>query len=382
MKIITEINNLNQKIVIVRVDFNVPIQCGKVQDDTRIISSITTIKYLFEHNCKVILISHLGRPKCYDFNLSLKILLPRLQILLNADVLFANNLEEAQLILPQMSCNQIILLENIRFYPEEENNDLDFAKRLASLGDIYINDAFSCSHRFHASISSLPKFLPSFAGINLANEVIALNLIFDESQGPVVAIIGGSKISTKLKLIEGLVNKVKYVVIGGALANNILYARGIDIGVSLFEKDIKEDFLEYKNIVLPCDVVTAKDFKCEKHICDVRSIPKTEKIFDIGPASIMNIKDILNNCKTVLWNGPLGLFEIEKFSNGTKSIANAIKSLTNKNEIKSIIGGGDSACALNKFSIDKNSFTYVSNAGGAFLEWIAKEGLSNLSLLK
>ncbi|MBQ4875253.1 MAG: phosphoglycerate kinase [Rickettsiaceae bacterium H1] len=382
MKVVTQLKDLDKKTVIVRVDFNVPVNGGKIEDDTRIKNSIPTIRHLLAKKCKVILISHLGRPKGHDLNLSLTVLIDELRKLVNAKVIFARNTSEVKPKLAEIIHGEILLMENIRFYSEEENNDLGFAKKLASFGQVYINDAFSCSHRNHASIATLPSLLPSAAGLSLVREVNALNSIFDQSCRPVVAIIGGAKISTKIELIHSLAVKFDYMVIAGALANNVLNARGINVGLSLIEEEIKEDFDQYDNIILPQDVLTASDVEGEVHVCDVRNIPKKEKVFDVGPATVMQIKNILNQCKTVVWNGPMGLFEMEHFSKGTKNVAEAIAKLSKEGKIKSIVGGGNSRHSLNKFNIDSNLFTHASDAGGAFLEWMIRQTLSNLDRLK
>lgn len=380
MSVITSVKDLNKKIVIVRVDFNVPIKDGRIEDDTKITNAISTIEYLIKNNCKLILISHLGRPNGYNADLSLKILLQPLVKLIGANIVFCPDLEEVESTLSKISYGEVILMENIRFYAEEEANDIEFAKKIASLADMYVNDAFACSHRNHASIALLNLLLPSSAGIGLAKEVRSLHLIFDQLNAPVIAIIGGAKISTKLKLIACLAEKIDQVIICGALANNVLKARGVSIGQSRFEKNIQEDFYKYKNIILPRDVITAENIDSESHICDVRNVPASEKIFDIGPASIIQIKKALHGCKAVLWNGPVGLFEIERFNKGTNEIAKTIASLTERSKLKSIIGGGDSIYAIAKSGVDKESFTHLSTAGGAFLEWVAEQKLLNLSM--
>lgn len=381
MKILTDVHDLHNKTVIVRVDFNVPIRDGDIQDDTRIVNTLSTLQYLIKHNCKIILLTHRGRPNGHDQNLSLNLLIDPLQKFTGVKVTFCE-LNNVSLTVKKISYGQIVLVENIRFHPEEIENDLIFSQYLASLADLYVNDAFSCTHRNHASIATLPLLLPSVAGMSLKKEYNILNSIFDQSSDPTVAIIGGAKISTKLNLIHQLAKKVKWVIVGGALANNILHSQGIKIGKSLLEENINEDFSMYNNVIIPCDVVTAQSFYAKSHVCDVFSIPQEEKVLDIGPASRIKIKYILNNCKTVLWNGPLGLFEVDNFVHGTQEVAHTVAQLTKEGKIKSIVGGGDSICAINKLGIPKDAFTYISTAGGAFLELIAKQRLSNLDILK
>ncbi len=382
MKVISDIKSLQSKTVIVRVDYNVPIADGSVQDNTRILDTLPTLEFLIKRKCKIILLSHLGRPNGYDEKLSLKVLTPLLSQVTKTNVILAN-LEDLYEKVEQISSGEIVLMENIRFYPEEEKNDIEFAQRLSYPADLYVNEAFSCSHRQHASISALSSVLPALAGIKLYHEVKILQSIFEKSCGPIAAVVGGSKISTKLKLIKSLSKKVQYLIVGGALANNILQARGLNIGTSLVEHEIHEAFHECENIILPQDVVTSSSADAsEIHTCDVRYVPQTESIFDIGPASIMKIKNILQECKTVIWNGPLGFFEKDNFGKATQEVANEIVHLTQRQKIRSIIGGGDSIFAINKFGINKNNFTHVSTAGGAFLEWLESQGLENLKVLE
>ncbi len=382
MKVITEVENLYQKTVILRTDLNVPLRNGVVEDDTRILSVIPSINYLLKCKCKVIIVSHLGRPKGTDDSLSLSVILDTLSKAISTKVLFAPKISDIKPMLGRLDYGEVILLENIRFYPEEERNDVSFAEELAGNADLYVNDAFSVSHRNHASIASLPLFLPSSAGLSLVNEVNALNSVCNTGSKSKAAIIGGAKISTKIGLIRSLASKVDYVIIGGALANNVLRARNFAIGESLYEPNVHEDCYSLDNVIVPCDVVTATGFAEKGHVCDIRSVPSREKIFDIGPASILQIKNILYKCDAVLWNGPLGLFEEEHFNKGTKDIVTTIMNLTQRKKITSVVGGGDSVSAINKFGVPRELFSHVSTAGGAFLEWFTQDGLVNLSLLQ
>ncbi len=383
IKKITECESLEKKTVLVRTDFNISIVNGKINDYSRVVAALPTLQYLLKKKCKILILSHLGRPDGFDFNLSLKIIEERLFSLTKTRVTFAHSIDDLEKFLHSIQHGEILLMENLRFYKEEGENDIFFAQRIASLADVYVNEAFSCSHRKHASIFALPQLLPSFVGINFAYEVEMLNSIFDQAKRPMAAIIGGAKISTKLKLMDSIANIADYLIVVGALSNNLLYANGIEIGNSLFEEGMIEDLPHYKNIFLPQDVVTAVSRESDVyHVCDVRFIPEKEAIFDIGPATVIKIKKILNQCKTVFWNGPCGLFEEKNFSRGTSEVVKEIAYLSRQGKIRSIVGGGDSVFAINKLKIEKKDFTHISMAGGAFLEWIVDRKLPGIDALK
>jgi phosphoglycerate kinase len=363
---LTEIKN---KVVILRVDFNVPIQYGKISDHTRISSALPTIELLIKNNCKIVLISHLGRPKSsQDQHLSLKKILPDIKSILKKNIEFSE-LDDAYDKLKNLKYSEILLLENIRFYPEEEENDINFAKKLASLGEIYVNDAFSVSHREHASIVGIPQYISGCNGISFNNEVENLSKISGKNS---VAIIGGSKISTKLPLIESLLKKIDKIIVVGALVNTIIKNQGYNIGKSLFE-DINVN-LDIERVFIPFDFITSTSLDNKNfNIVDVSAIPKEEIILDIGPGSILKIKKILQQAETILWNGPLGAFEHNPFHLGTKEIAKFISSLTKAKGITSILGGGDTISVIN--DLEEKNFSYISTAGGAFLQFLEKNTL-------
>lgn len=366
--------NIYNKKVLVRVDFNVSIVDGNIKDDSRIRFALPTINYLLNNDNKVILISHLGQPAASEEKFSLKNILPLLEKILGQNIFFSYPEQ-----LEQVNSN-ITLLENLRFNRGEEQNSLEFAKILAQWGDVYVNEAFSCSHREHASIVTLPKLLPAFAGIGLMNEVETLYMLFSNNYKPSCAIIGGSKISTKLPLLKNLLNKVDKLFIGGAMANNLLKERNINIAYSLHEKDVISGLANHPAVILPQDVATAQSLKStEVHICDVHVLPEEEMILDIGPASIIELKNILRSSKAVLWNGPVGAFEYTPFNKATEEIARYIANLTQANQLISIIGGGDTVAAVKHF---KEEFTYVSTAGGAFLKWLEGNSLPGLKALE
>lgn len=394
-----DINQLYDKTVLVRVDFNIPTLNGTVTDDSRIRVSLPTLKKLINNNCKIILISHFGRPQgFFQEEASLKQLVPVIEKILEKKIYFSS-LEEAEECLKTIRPGEILLLENLRFYKAEEQNEPEFAKALASLAEAFVNEAFSCSHRAHASIIEIPKFLPTFLGFNFLKEIEILATVKGEGA---VAIIGGSKISTKLPLIASLIKKVENIIVGGAIINNILKQQGYNIGRSLYEALLeKEDrelasMLEGKEeikLFIPFDVITAESRQSlDFHIVDIRDIPSNDMILDIGPASVMKIKKILDRAKTILWNGPLGAFEFPPFDNGSMAIAKHIAFLTKNCGITSIIGGGDSLAMIKKLTegsslnnVEKGqkilesslekleesmNFSYVSTAGGAFLKFL------------
>lgn len=386
--------NVSNKVVLLRVDFNVPITYGTIQDSTRILRAIPTINYLVNSNAKTVIISHLGRPKGRDDSLSLRQVIEPLSELLNRQVNFVDDCigNKISATVGSMISRDVILLENLRFYFEEELNDTDFAKKLSSVADIYVNDAFSCSHRSHASITQVAKFLPAYAGFGLQDEVSHLEEIISCRYKPTVAIVGGAKISTKISLLLSLAQKVEFLILGGAIANNFLLAQNFNIGRSLHEKDARDITLEVIKvaaqnnckIVLPKDVLVVKDVNYKLGLVrgDLSSILDNDIILDIGPKTLDEIRQILLGCKAVLWNGPLGAFEHSAFSNGTFQVAKEIANLTKESGIKSIIGGGDSLSAIHAAGIKMEDFTYVSTGGGAFLQYISGSEMPGLNVLQ
>jgi phosphoglycerate kinase len=377
--------NYKNKRVLLRVDLNVPVLAGEILDSTRINKIIPTIKYLQSVGAKVIIASHFGRPKgAFDPSMSLEFLSSILASKLSSEVLFCLDAvgEVAEKMSSNLSDNQVLLLENLRFYSGETKNDLEFARQLAKLADFYINDAFSCSHRAHASIDKIREFLPSAMGLLLAEEIDNLSQHLLSPNKPMMAIVGGSKVSTKLDLLSSLMNKVDYLVIGGAMANTFLKAKGYEIGNSFYEEellDVAREIAKNKKIILPQDVVVAQNIaeNAANMIVDIDSVPVNQMILDIGPKTTAHINELLKLCKTVVMNGPLGVFEFFPFSVGTVSVAREIARLTNLQKLVSIAGGGDIVAALVKSGLF-DQFTYISTAGGAFLEWLEGKNLPGL----
>ena len=382
----------NQKVIL-RLDLNVPLKDKVIQDDTRIALCLPFIKKLVEKKAKIIIISHLGRPKgAKDPELSLIPIYKYLKKSLQTNIyFFMGNLDnEVQDKFSHLNEGEIILLENIRYFKEEGNDDEDFSKKLGSLGDIYINDAFSCSHRKQASIHNITKFVKkSYAGPLLKKEIEAINLVVQNKKEPVTCIIGGSKISTKINVISNLINKVNNLIIVGAMANNFFVYKNFKVGKSLIEENTKEIIkiiYEKANdnkceILIPEDCMVSTSFTGIGENKDLNTIKDDEIILDIGFKTIKNIKHKIEQSNTVLWNGPAGYFENESFMAGTMSIAENISKNTMQKSLISILGGGDTLAAINK-SKNKLSFTHLSTAGGAFLEYLEGKDLPGLSVLK
>ena len=386
------LNVQNQKIIL-RLDLNVPIKDKVIQDDTRITLCLPFIKKLVQKKAKIIIISHLGRPKGIKVpELSLIPIYKYLRKTLQTNVyFFIGNLdEEVQDKFSHLKEGEIILLENIRYFKDEGNDDEKFSKKLGSLGDIYINDAFSCSHRKQASIHNITKFVKkSYAGPLLKKEIEAINLVVQNKKEPVTCIIGGSKISTKINVISNLINKVNNLIIVGAMANNFFVYKNFKVGKSLIEENTKEIIkiiYEKANdnkceILIPEDCMVSTSFTGIGENKDLNTIKDDEIILDIGFKTIKNIKHKIEQSNTVLWNGPAGYFENESFMAGTMSIAENISKNTMQKSLISILGGGDTLAAINK-SKNKLSFTHLSTAGGAFLEYLEGKDLPGLSVLK
>ncbi len=391
MKYIRDKKDLDGKIVILRLDLNVPIKNGKIVDETRINKILPIFNHLIERKSKIIVISHVGRPEGRTHeNLSLEIICKCLEIKLQKKIkLVKENIYDLTKInLFQRFVDQIIFLENIRFYKEEEENDNNFAKQLASLGDLFVNDAFSCSHRNHASVSEIAKFIPSYAGLQLETEINALRKVTIEIKKPITCIIGGSKISTKIQVIKNLIPKFDNFVIVGGMANNILKYKGHPIGKSIQEKNcdktISDIFKLSKNhscsVIYPNDVVVGKTMEDNPKIKELNEVNNDELILDIGPRTIERISNIIETSKTILWNGPAGYFENSNFARGSFEIGKKIAEKNQLNEIFSVVGGGDTVALINNIGI-YNSFNFVSTAGGAFLEYLEGKELPGIKAL-
>ena len=391
MKSIENIENIENKTVILRLDLNVPIKNGKITDSNRIDKVMPTLEFLLKKKAKIIIISHVGRPKgkiVKELSLELVSLYIKSKIKKEVSLLKENifNLNKENIF--KNSNHELVLLENIRFYPEEEANDDKFSKKLASLGEIYVNDAFSCSHRDHASVSKITNYIPSYSGIQINAEVNALNKITSEIKKPITCIIGGSKISSKINVIKNLIPKFNSIIIVGAMANNILKYKGLKIGNSVYEKNIDyiiQEIFTYaeKNkckIYFPKDVKIGKKLNDKSFEKDFKDIEDDDMILDIGPKTIKKIRDIIERSETILWNGPVGYFENPNFANGCYEITKKIIEKNEKKQIYSIAGGGDTIAVLNQMNA-VGDFNFVSTAGGAFLEYLEGKELPGIKAL-
>ncbi|MGI9371011.1 MAG: phosphoglycerate kinase [Hyphomicrobiales bacterium] len=387
--------DVDGKRVIVRADLNVPLEGGIVRDATRIRRIVPTLRELSEKQAVVIVLSHLGRPKgAVVPSMSLAPVAGPLSVALDHPVKFVETTwcdGEAQRAVTKAKPGDILLLENTRFHPGEEKNQPAFVKMLMELGDIYVNDAFSAAHRAHASTEGLAWFLPSYAGRAMEAEMAALHAALDAPERPVTAVIGGAKISTKLDMIGHLSCKVNTLVIGGGMANTFLAAQGFAIGRSLAEHDMVDTAQEILQraedegckIVLPVDAVVAEDFKPHAHArtVGIAEVSDKEMILDVGPDTVSLISDILESSKTLVWNGPLGAFELPPFDAGTVEAAKKAAALSRAGKLRSVAGGGDTVAALNQADVAED-FTYVSTAGGAFLEWLEGKDLPGVKVLE
>ncbi len=391
MRSISNEKNLRDKKILLRLDLNVPLNKRNITDTTRIDKILPTLKFLNKQKAKVIILSHVGRPKgkilkelslspiCENLKdqlgLNVKLITQNINEIKNKN--FFNNFDE-----------EILMLENIRFYLEEEKNDSKFAKHLANLGDLYVNDAFSCSHRSHASIVEISKFLPSFSGLQLDAEINALTKITSEITKPISCIIGGSKISTKINIIKNLIPKFDNIIIVGGMANNFIKYYGHNIGLSIKEKNcdlIVEEIISLSKkqkckIIYPEDVLVSKNLNGSGKIKELNEILSDEMILDIGPKTIVKIINIINKSKTLLWNGPAGYFENPNFANGSIQIAKTIIKNNKSDKIFSVVGGGDTVSLLNSIKA-VDSFNFVSTAGGAFLEYLEGKKLPGITAL-
>ena len=391
MNNIKNCKNLDGKIVLLRLDLNVPLKNNLITDETRIIKILPIFNFLIENKAKIVVISHIGRPKGkWKKELSLKPVCESLKKKLNKKIKLITedifSLDKQKLF--ESSKDEIIFLENVRFYEDEEKNENEFSKHLASLGDLYVNDAFSCSHRSHASICEITKYLPSYMGIQFDREVNALKRVTKDIKKPITCIIGGSKISTKISIIKNLIPKFDNIIIVGGMANNVLKYKGYSIGKSIHEKncdkiidDIFNDSKNYQcSIIFPEDVAVGKSKEGNATIKQLNDIESDDIILDIGPKTINKINAVIDLSKTILWNGPVGYFENPQFSKGSFEIGNKIAKKNKSNQIFSVAGGGDTFALINNMKI-LNSFNFVSTAGGAFLEYLEGKELPGIRAL-
>ena len=386
--------DLRGKRVLVRVDINVPVEDGKVTDDTRIQRIVPTLRDILTQGGTPVLLAHFGRPKGKRVqDLSLRVVLPALEAALGRKVVLAETLEAAETGTEEINAADVLLLENIRFYPGETENDPAFAKRLAALGDIYCNDAFSAAHRAHASTEGVARLLPSCAGRLMQAELSALEAALATPKRPVGAVVGGAKVSTKIELLENLVNRLDLLVIGGGMANTFLGAQGADLGKSLSEPDFYDTAKDIMaqaekagcRVLLPVDGLVAREFAAGAAHDTIALGAETvlepdQMVLDAGPKTVALIKDAFSGLKTLIWNGPMGAFEISPFDTATVAAAKAAATLTQDGALISVAGGGDTVAALNQAGA-ADDFTYISTAGGAFLEWMEGKVLPGVAAL-
>ena len=391
MKYIKDHENLSQKNVLLRLDLNVPLKNGIISDQTRIDKILPIINFLLSKNSRIIVVSHVGRPNGKkNSDLSMRPICEYLEKKINKKIKLVSDdifrLEKKDLFKEKF--DGVICLENIRFYEKEEKNDTSLAKQLASLADLFVNDAFSCSHRAHTSICKITEFLPSFAGLQLEAELSALKKVTSEIIKPITCIIGGSKISTKIGIIKNLIPKFNNIIIVGGMANNILNYKGNQIGKSVKEENceniIREIFETSKqhscSIIYPVDVLVGKNLNSVSMVKSLNEIDNDDLILDIGPKTIDTIKKVIENSETVLWNGPAGYFENPNFANGSYEIAKAIIKKNKKKSIYSVVGGGDTIALINGIKAIRD-FNFVSTAGGAFLEYLEGKDLPGIKAL-
>jgi phosphoglycerate kinase len=387
--------DVDGKTVLVRADLNVPMEDLYMTDGLRIERLAPTLRELLARGARVVVLSHFGRPKgAFRAELSLRRVREVLGTALGRPAIpFCDDCigPAAHEAVAELEPGEIILMENLRFHGGEEANDEDFAKSLAALGDVYVNEAFSCSHRAHASIEGITHFLPSAAGRGMEAELVALHKALDAPERPVAAIVGGSKVSTKLGALTNLVSKVQYLVIGGGMANTFLAARGVEIGKSLCETELADTARAVEaaaeragcKIVLPDDAVVAKALAAgvATSTVAISAVPADAMILDVGPDSVSRLNEILSHCRTVVWNGPMGAFETPPFDQGTFAVAREVAKLTREGNVLSVAGGGDTMAALAQAGVDTD-FSYVSAAGGAFLEWLEGKELPGVIALE
>jgi phosphoglycerate kinase len=383
------------KTALVRVDFNVPMEAGKVTEDTRLRVALPTINKLRDAGAKVALLAHFDRPKGKVVpSMSLQPVVDDLEHLLGAPVRFATDCvgEEARAMIADIDIGGVVLLENVRFHAGEEANDPAFAKQLAELGDVYVNDAFSAAHRAHASTEGLARLLPAYAGESMRRELDALDAALGRPQKPVIGIVGGAKVSTKLDLLKNLVGKLDRLAIGGGMANTFLFAQGIDIGGSLAERDMADTALEILaeaksrgcEILLPVDFVVATEVKpgaAARAIAAGQPLSAEDKILDAGPATVARLTAAVDASKTLIWNGPLGVFEVPPFDAATVAVAHHVAARARSGHLVAVGGGGDTVAALHHAGV-ADDMTFVSTAGGAFLEWMEGKPLPGVEALR
>ncbi|MGN7999671.1 phosphoglycerate kinase [Sphingomonas sp. 22176] len=389
-KTLDDMGDITGKRVLVREDLNVPMADGKVSDDTRLRAAIQTVAELADKGAKVLVLAHFGRPKGNpSAELSLAQVVKPFEQVLGRPVRYIDWEGDAASV-ATLNNGDIALLENTRFFGGEEKNDPAVVDRFASLGDLYVNDAFSAAHRAHASTEGLAHKLPAFAGRQMEAELDALDKALGNPEHPVAAVVGGAKVSTKLDVLKHLVAKVDHLIIGGGMANTFLAARGVDVGKSLCEHDLTgtaEEIMDAADaagctVHLPYDVVVAKEFRADPPVrtINVHEVAADEMILDVGPAATEALADVLKTCKTLVWNGPLGAFEIPPFDAATVSLARTAAALTKEGQLVSVAGGGDTVAALNQAGV-AGEFSFVSTAGGAFLEWMEGKELPGVAAL-
>jgi phosphoglycerate kinase len=393
-KTLDDLGDITGKRALVRVDLNVPMSDGRITDDTRLQALVPTVLELADKGAKVLLLSHFGRPKgAKHSEMSLSMVIETLGKVLGREVMFVP--EIAGPVVAQsigiLGNGDIAVLENSRFFPGEESNDMEFAKAIAENGDFYVNDAFSAAHRAHVTTEALAHVLPAYAGRSMEAELKALEAALGNPQHPVAAIVGGAKVSSKLDVLQHLVTKVDHLIIGGGMANTFLAARGVDVGKSLCEHDLTDtaniilDAADAANctVHLPYDVVTSREFRANPPVrtVNVHEVAADEMILDIGPAAVEALGDVLKNCRTLVWNGPMGAFEIPPFDTATVALAKIAAALTKEGSLISVAGGGDTVAALAHAGVTQD-FTFISTAGGAFLEWMEGKMLPGVEALQ
>jgi phosphoglycerate kinase len=380
---------LSGRRVLLRLDLNVPMNGRQITDVTRIKAVLPTIKYLVGKHAKVIIISHLGRPGGkVDYRYSLEVVAKEMEKLLKQEVRYLDSTvgDLSHGVINHLMPGEILMLENLRFHLGEEANDDKFAQQLAELGDIYVNDAFACSHRNHASVVAITRYLPSYVGLLMEHEVKSLSDILSEKAVPRMAIIAGKKVSTKIEVLMHLAEKMDFMFVGGAMANTLLKAQGHDIGASYYEKDFVEKaqkFLSRQSscqIMLPKDVVVAKPGGDACRVLNVGELGENDIIYDVGPETMIVLAGAMETCASVVWNGPLGMFEDPRFAVATSYLAQLIAKRTQARNVISVVGGGDTLAAIEKNSL-MQEFTFASTAGGAFLEWLEGKGLPGIRAL-
>ncbi|MBX7461494.1 phosphoglycerate kinase [Qipengyuania huizhouensis] len=393
-KTLDDLGDITGKVALVRVDLNLPMKDGSATDVTRVEAVKPTILELCERGAKVLLLAHYGRPKGQRYStMSTSFVQGDVEKVLGKEIMFIPEVmgPVVEQSIGILSDGDIGLLDNVRFWPGEEANDPDFAKGIATLGDFYVNDAFSAAHRAHATTEGLAHHLPAYAGRAMEAELKALDAALGSPEQPVAAVVGGAKVSTKLDVLENLVGRVQHLIIGGGMANTFLAARGVDVGKSLCEHDLTDtanrimDRADHAGctVHLPYDVVVAKEFAANPpsmRICNVHEVASDEMILDVGPQAVEALGDVLKTCRTLVWNGPLGAFETEPFDTATVALAKTAAALTQDGSLTSVAGGGDTVAALAHAGV-KDDFTFVSTAGGAFLEWMEGKQLPGVAAL-